>query len=581
MTNGKVKAATGKMTFHRALAKAKGRLGLTIRQKMLVMAVWSLGTIALLAGMNLQLSANIAEQMQLSDQQRQIRDSLAAMRTSVLQSELVAKDAIGSKADFTKNNLADLTLSRKDFEREFKKVGDFLRDKSKALGNRDAQREFGEINDLLEKRIRPALQSGKAEGLAAAAAEYGDRASDLNEMLESLADVATAELRKHFAATETEIRDSRYFDIAMFGGALVILLPLFFVTTISILRPLRRLTRIMQDLASGSTAMAIPEGKRRDEIGAMALTVEVFRSNTEKMHDLERERVETQERAAVERRALMDELATRLDAKTRDMIATITTESAKLRDFAATMTIVADATHERSATASATSQESTGNVKAVAAAEELSASIQEMARQIERSATITRKAVDGIEATAKDVEGVAETASRINHVVKFIEDIASKTNLLALNATIEAARAGEAGKGFAVVASEVKSLATQAAKATEDIGTQIRELHAVVGRSVASMGEVRSVVLEADGIAATVAGAIRQQGAATDEIARNVVAAAAGNEAVSAAIEALEGSAGEGQRAAASVHTTSEVLAGASASLGDDLRALLDQVRAA
>jgi methyl-accepting chemotaxis protein len=569
------------MNFREIFAKAKG-LRLTIRQKMLAMAVWSLGTITLLAGINLYINGDIAEQMRLSDQHRQIRDSLAAMRTSVLQSELIAKDAIGSKTDFTKNNLADLALGRKDFEREFKKVADFLHDKSKALGNRDAQREFNELNELLEKNIRPALQSGKAVALSSAAAEYGDRATDLNEMLESLADLATAELRKHFAATETVMRQAGYFDILMFAGAMLILLPLFFVTTISILRPLRRLTQIMQDLADGSTAMEIRDGVRRDEIGAMARTVEVFRSNTEKMHALERERIEMQERAAAERSALMDELATRLDVRTRDMIATLASESAKLRDFAATMTTVADTTHERSTTASRTSHESTSNVKAVAAAaEELSASIQEMARQIERSATITRKAVGGIETTAKDVEGVAETASRINDVVKFIEDIASKTNLLALNATIEAARAGDAGKGFAVVASEVKSLATQAAKATEDIATQIRELHAVVARSVASMGEVRGVVLEADGIATTVASAIQQQGAATDEIARNVAAAAAGNEAVSASIEALEDSAGEGQRAAASVRATSEMLASASDSLGQDLRALLEQVRAA
>jgi methyl-accepting chemotaxis protein len=573
---------SGDMKIRRIFATATGKLRLTIRQKMWAMAIWSLGTIAVLAGINLQLSANISEQMRLSDQQRQIRDSLAAMRTSVLQSELVAKDAIGSKTDLTKANLADLALSRKDFEREFKKVASFLSEKSKALGNRNAEREFGELDDLLGKRIRPALQSGKADGLADAAGEYSDRATDLNEMLESLADVATAELRQHFAATETVIREAGYFDIAMFGGALVILLPLFFVTTISILRPLRRLTRIMQDLAAGSTAMEISESKRRDEIGAMAVTVEVFRGNTEKMHGLERERIETQERATAERHALMDELATQLDVKTRDMIATIADESSKLRSFAATMTTVADTTHERSATASETSLESTSNVKAVAAAaEELSASIQEMARQIERSATITRKAVGGIETTAQDVQGVAETASRINQVVKFIEDIASKTNLLALNATIEAARAGDAGKGFAVVASEVKSLATQVAKATDDIGTQIRELQSVVARSVASMGEVRGVVIEADDIAANVASSIQQQGAATDEIARNVAAAAAGNEAVSASIEALAESAGAGQRAAASVRTTSDVLSGASEGLASDLRALLDQVRAA
>ena len=143
---------------------------------------------------------------------------------------------------------------------------------------------------------------------------------------------------------------------------------------------------------------------------------------------------------------------------------------------------------------------------------------------------------------------MAATAARINDVVQLIGQIASQTNLLALNATIEAARAGAAGKGFAVVASEVKSLATQAAKATEDIGAQIGELHTVVSRSVKSMADVRRVIAEADIIAASVAGAIAQQSAATHEIAANVSRAAAGNEQIVGTIELLAGSAHEGSR---------------------------------
>jgi methyl-accepting chemotaxis protein len=149
---------------------------------------------------------------------------------------------------------------------------------------------------------------------------------------------------------------------------------------------------------------------------------------------------------------------------------------------------------------------------------------------------------------------VAATAARINDVVKLIGDIACQTNLLALNATIEAALAGDAGKGFAVVAGEVKNLATQAAKATEDIAQQIAALHSVVSRSVRSMTQVRSVITEADAIAAAVAAAIAQQSAATQEIAQNVAQAADGNERVFAAVQLVADSAREGQQTADAAH---------------------------
>ncbi len=562
--------------------KIAGRLSLSISRKMLLTAVVSLGAVSLLSLLHLQLGRVVSEKMGESDHFRQTSDSLVVMRTAVLQSELVVKDAVGRRADFSKANLSDLAIARKDFERESRKVADFMRDSTKALGDRDAGREFAELNRLIEEAVRPAIKSDDFAALASASGDYDTKAGALNEMLETMADLSTAEMRRHFAGTATEIAKADLVNLATFAGALIILVPLLFFSTRSILRPLKQLTRAMQRLAEGTTAIEIPARARRDEIGAMAATVEVFRANTEKMHALERERQESEQRAASERSALMDDLAGRFDQRMRGLIDAITSESGKLRGLAEALTTVAAATERHGGEAGDASKHAADNVKAVAAAaEELSASLQDVARQIERSAEIAKRAVDDVEATSKDVESVAATAARINDVVQLIGQIASQTNLLALNATIEAARAGAAGKGFAVVASEVKSLATQAAKATEDIGAQIDELHTVVSRSVKSMAEVRRVIAEADTIAASVAGAIAQQSAATHEIAANVSRAAAGNEQIVGTIELLAGSAREGQQTAAAVSAASQVLADASERLDRDVHAFVDQVRAA
>ena len=568
--------------FGERLRGVAGRLRLSIRRKMMLTALVSLGAVSVLSLLHLQLGWVVGGQMSESDRFRQIRDSLVVMRTAVLQSEIVVKDAVGRRADLTKLNTSDLNIARKDFERESTKVADFVREGAKALGNRDAAAEFAALGTLIEDKIRPALKGGDAAALAAAAGDYDDKATDLNEMLETLADMSMAEMKRHFKGTESEINRAEWINFITFGGSLALLIPLLLFSTLSILRPLGQLTLAMQELARGVTEIAIPARDRRDEIGAMASTVEVFRANTEKMHALERERAESEQRAAAERKNLMDDLANRFDERMRGLIGSITSEGGKLRSLAEALTQVAATTGRHGAEASEASQQSTHNVKAVAAAtEELSASLQEVAQQIQRSATIARKAVGDVESTSKDVESVASTAARINDVVKLIGEIASQTNLLALNATIEAARAGEAGKGFAVVASEVKNLANQAAKATEDIGGQIAELHSVVQRSVRSMTEVKSVIGEADTIASGVASAISQQSAATHEIASNVSQAAAGNEQVLATIESLADSAREGQRTAEAVSAASQVLAEASERLDRDVHAFLNQVRAA
>jgi methyl-accepting chemotaxis protein len=476
--------------------KPERRLAFSIRGKMLLTALISLGVVAFVSILHLQVGWTVSQRMAVTDRVDQRTDSLVAMRVAILQSEVDVR-GLGRDAKSDEENLRNLGIDNKDFEAEFKKLAESV-------------------------------------------------------------------------------------NIATFIGAFVVLLPLFFFSTRSILRPLRQLTLAMQELARGAVELAVPARDRRDEIGAMAATVEVFRSNTEKMQSLERERSEMQERAAEERRKLMGDLAGRFDERMRGLFQAITSEAGKLKTLAAALTKVVDQTQRQGADASTASMHSTNNVKAIAtASEELSSSLKEVAQQIQRSADIARKAVTDVEATSKDVESVAATAARINDVVKLIGEIASQTNLLALNATIEAARAGEAGKGFAVVASEVKNLATQAAKATEEIGTQISELHNVVSRSVRSMTEVRGVIAEADGIASAVAASITEQSAATHEIAQNVSQAASGNQQVSATIQSLAESASEGQRTAEAVHASSQTLGEASDRLDSDVRAFLDQVRAA
>jgi methyl-accepting chemotaxis protein len=559
--------------------KRRRGLAFSIRGKMLLTAFISLGVVAFLAVLHLQLGWNTAARMAETDRVDQRTDGVVTMRMAILQSEVDAR-ALGRGANSDEENLRNLNIDNKDFETEFKKYASFVREGGKAAGI-DDEADF-HLDRIVDSRIKPALKAGNAGDLAKAIDDYCAKADRLSEVFKTLAESSTSDMRMHFVGTTAAIDTAERWNIATFIGAFLALVPLFFFSTRSILRPLRQLTGAMQELARGAVELAIPARERRDEIGAMAATVEVFRSNTEKMQSLERERTEMQQRAAEERRKLMEDLAGHFDERMRGLFQAITSEAGKLKTLAVALTTVADQTHRQGADASAASMHSTNNVKAIAtASEELSSSLKEVAQQIQRSADIARKAVTDVEATSKDVESVAATAARINDVVKLIGEIASQTNLLALNATIEAARAGEAGKGFAVVASEVKNLATQAAKATEEIGTQIAELHNVVSRSVRSMTEVRGVIAEADGIASAVAASITQQSAATHEIAQNVSQAASGNQQVSATVQSLAESASEGQRTAEAVHASSQTLAEASDRLDSDVRAFLDQVRAA
>jgi methyl-accepting chemotaxis protein len=453
-----------------------------------------------------------------------------------------------------------------------------------------------QITESLRGPVAKLLQYGRGDGNifdlrrreldAVAAGEQGlatnrTLAKALEQTVAKL--VASSENAAKLAATDTAdaIARGRVLLISIAAASLVLALAIggFYVGG-NVAHRLRQLRHSMTLIAAGDLDAAIPQGGN-DEIADMASALFVFRSNG-------RSAMKAEEQAAEDRR-LMDErrrsdllsLADGLEISVKNVVDSVSSAAGAMRDTAGEMVGTTNEASRQAGAVSEASAAASSNVQTVASAtEELSTTTAQIAQQVAESARVASDAVAETQRTTVTMEGLAAAAQRIGDVVQLINDIASQTNLLALNATIEAARAGDAGKGFAVVASEVKSLANQTAKATEEIGSQIREIQDATRGAVGAIADITTVITRINEIATGVASAVEQQEATTREIARNVQEAAGGTETVSQNIAGVTRAAQHAGKAADLVLASAGELAGQAERLRGEVERFLSGVRA-
>jgi methyl-accepting chemotaxis protein len=442
------------------------------------------------------------------------------------------------------------------------------------IDNRRIQRFLNALAEP-QKRYEKAV-----DGLIAATSRFATVAAARNAAANALIE-ATAQIR--FAATEVQlgtvsgmmitVNSARRIGYIASMVAIITGLILALVIGRGIARPIRQITAVMRKLADGATDVIIPYVGRRNEMGAMAEAVRVFRDNKIEAGRLVNEN-ETERQNRERRARSLEALNAHFESTAAALTSTLSSAAAGLKQSSEAMFASTAQASQRSVSVKAAAQQAFTNIETVAsAAEELSASIGAISDSASRSSVLSAKTTEGAHATNEAVRALAEDVREIERVISLIKQIAQQTNLLALNATIEAARAGQAGRGFAVVAGEVKALAAQTGTATEAIESQITRIQSVTANVVDAIQDIVSRIGEMSVIATSVATAVDQQRGATRTIAQNAY------DALSSAQEAVRAIAVVEDASAATKVEANQVLnaAGKLSQESDDLRVEFDR----
>ncbi|MGE5159781.1 MAG: methyl-accepting chemotaxis protein [Gemmatimonas sp.] len=446
----------------------------------------------------------------------------------------------------------------------------------------DSNRQVQRFWTVLDGAFMPALVKGDKDTAAKAYAEitaaYQAHRAIIDDIVKKTNDdnaAVEAAARQRVAGFTTVLWAISGLVFLLIGSGLI-------GVALGVIRPMTGMTGVMARLAAGQLDVEIPSLNRQDEVGAMSRAVQVFRENALRVQAMEAERARLKLKAEQDRKATMSEVAGAFKQAVGRIVDAVSSASSEIEVAAAGLSASAKKNNQLSGAAAAASDRSAANVQSVAAAsEEMASSVVEIGRQVQRSESITQEAVQQAEQTNARIADLAQSADRIGEVVKMIAAVAEQTNLLALNATIEAARAGEAGRGFAVVAAEVKALATQTAKATEEISAQITHMQSATEHSVAAIRAISGTIGRISEISAAIAAAVEQQSAATQEIARNVQHAAKDAVDVGGSLAHVSRGAAETETEAEQVHAFSRSLSREGSALQREVEKFLGTIRAA
>ncbi len=491
----------------------------------------------------------------------QFQAATALANTFVINSDKAVAASAMARLKFVENSMQAISSKEEKIVQGLKEASALLEEYRQALTKLIENSK--EIDELTAEMTDSAAAIDKGAG-----AMKSDLVTDQKRL----------EAESHAAIGETE-----QLILTLAAGGFLLGVVWAFLLGTGISRPIAAMCKAMRELAGGNFDVVLPGLGRNDELGEMAGAVEEFKLQAIARAERDAATQEAQNKAAsAARRTELIRFADEFELAVGAIVSNVSASAVQLEAAAGTLTRTAETTQSLSSQVAGSSEEASSNMQSVATAtEELSASVDEIGRRVKESSQIAEAAVRQAEQTDSRIGKLSRAAQQIGDVVKLITAIAEQTNLLALNATIEAARAGDAGRGFAVVASEVKSLASQTAKATDEISNHISGMQGATQESVAAIKEIGGTIGKISDIASSIASAVEQQSSATQEIARSVQNVAQGTQEAAASVMQVNRGATETGSASEEVLNSARTLSSESTRLREELDRFMANIRAA